>query len=1197
MSAGTKVTVYVPCDVASIRVLLGYEDALTPVERIVLRTVYTGLATLPELSDALGLGRRLTMDVVHDLWRAGYLRLIRSHAGVEVSAEVARHIENGTLDQVKSAENIDTQCEVMIDKLSGYVIPVNESKAPADRKLAVPAETSTVRIGDATIPELLNAIERGLAEEERERDSDLEARRAFGPTRRRRVLSARLAPDQLSSAGRRWLPLDVRVSVDPATDRLTITVIGGVLSEAHRAAASEELTRLADRRPKDEFFLALRAQAAVGPPDAPTLAGALTRLRDDAVRAAGIPPGQRRNWHLHLCDLARQLTGMLDDLVDREVSALVVPGADQPETLISLIDSARAQIVLTAPWVSYDALAAVAPALRSALRRGVQVVLLWGIQYEQELTNKVENLLYDMTLRNENRPGGSGRLLVPQTSVRTHAKVAIADDRRALITSWNMANSARPGPEIGLDLADPGGDSCRTVRDLLKWARTVVPSYEMSLQVLVTPQDFALRRPADDTPLGDLRRPETPALDFPDTPLEPSDGVDEAASAAAMAWSQAWADYADRIADIAASRVQPAAQLVSDATHRDLLWRAIRTARRRLIISSDRLSGQVVDDRLLAGLAEALGRGCSVTVIYGRLGSDEDITAPILPGAPPRSATETALHELRQRFPDGLRVVRNGNHAKVLVWDDEVAIGSFNYLSYEGFYLPGGYHRHRSELSVRLSGRKAADDTARLAGAHDAVTEAPEPGSTEGRLPPDPALLSAQRILNEVAAGTAPAKAVREHLLRDGDPWRTLERLAGHAGRDVLLVAAATCLSERDGDAPAEVRERWSQWLVRHLWTDGRYTEAMLIRATVADEEFRPRLDLAILAGARGGAQAAAALDQALSILDAPEGAVAADGTAAPDSAEVRRRWIAERTAVLCAALEQLLFTGGPDAFVAVQLECPRSGDETTGLSQVWTQLAAAALEYATAVSERPLPLDAIRTDLEARDDRMALSEAWARLDEALSRAENTGLHNSASLRTHMHLFAGSDGIFARLKKDTTDRKPTELRAWLKEVAPQGVGKLIDAAAAVAAPGQEPMFGAYRKRYIKLLQKIVDEVRAVVVRSGGEEEGPDQDADLADLLAAGRPLARVCATLWRELTAAAQAMPEPEGRFARDVLLSFRVLKEWGEHGARPAEKTVPDAHAAGIAPQDGELVAPAARRRGSADRGTADRASGGYRD
>ncbi len=319
---------------------------------------------------------------------------------------------------------------------------------------------------------------------------------------------------------------------------------------------------------------------------------------------------------------------MLEDVVDREVSARVIPGADQPEALVSLIHSARAQIVLTAPWVGYDALFAVAPELRAALRRGVQVVLLWGIEYDQELRDKVENLLYDMTLRNETRAGGSGRLIVPRTSARTHAKVAIADDRRALVTSWNMVNSARPNLEIGLELADPAGDSCRTVVNLLRWARTVVPAYEMSLQVLVTRQDFALRLSADETPLRELREPEIPSLGLPDMPLEPSEGVDEAAGAEAQAWSRAWTDYADRLADIAASRVQPSAQLIIDGTHRDLLWRAMRTAKRRLIISTDRLSGRVADDRLLAGLAEALGRGCPVTVIYGRLGSGEDVAAP-----------------------------------------------------------------------------------------------------------------------------------------------------------------------------------------------------------------------------------------------------------------------------------------------------------------------------------------------------------------------------------------------------------------------------------------------------------------------------------------------------------------------------------------------------------------------------------------
>ena len=176
------------------------------------------------------------------------------------------------------------------------------------------------------------------------------------------------------------------------------------------------------------------------------------------MTAAAIPPGQRRNWHLTLCDEARQLTGMLDDMVDREVSARLVTGSDQPDALISLIDSARAQVVLTAPWVGYDALAAVAPALRNALRRGVQVLLLWGIDFEQPIGSKVENLLYDLTLSSENQAGSPGPLLIPQTSARTHAKVAIADDRRALVTSWNMVNSSRPGLEVGLEVADPGGE-------------------------------------------------------------------------------------------------------------------------------------------------------------------------------------------------------------------------------------------------------------------------------------------------------------------------------------------------------------------------------------------------------------------------------------------------------------------------------------------------------------------------------------------------------------------------------------------------------------------------------------------------------------------------------------------------------------------------------------------------------------------
>ena len=43
------------------------------------------------------------------------------------------------------------------------------------------------------------------------------------------------------------------------------------------------------------------------------------------------------------------------------------------------------------------------------------------------------------------------------------------------------------------------------------------------------------------------------------------------------------------------------------------------------------------------------------------------------------------------------------------MWDDDVVVGSFNYLSYSGYGSSGGRHLMRSELSVRLTGAALAD--------------------------------------------------------------------------------------------------------------------------------------------------------------------------------------------------------------------------------------------------------------------------------------------------------------------------------------------------------------------------------------------------------------------------------------------------------------------------------------------------------
>ena len=87
-------------------------------------------------------------------------------------------------------------------------------------------------------------------------------------------------------------------------------------------------------------------------------------------------------------------------------------------------------------------------------------------------------------------------------------QVAVADDRAALVTSWNFLSKANATAEVGVIVRSPrAGSGSAPVRDLLRWARTAVPGYDMSRQLLVEEQAFS--------PVGGLSEtiqpPPTPA--------------------------------------------------------------------------------------------------------------------------------------------------------------------------------------------------------------------------------------------------------------------------------------------------------------------------------------------------------------------------------------------------------------------------------------------------------------------------------------------------------------------------------------------------------------------------------------------------------------------------------------------------------------------------------------------------------------
>ena len=125
-------------------------------------------------------------------------------------------------------------------------------------------------------------------------------------------------------------------------------------------------------------------------------------------------------------------------------------------------------------------------------------------------------------------------------------------------------------------------------------------------------------------------------------------------------------------------------QLVIDTDHEALLRSALANAQERLIVVSHRL-GQAAQPRLIAATHNTRGAGFRFLVIYGQ----KDIT------------DEPAL-ELEQVVEDagGIMLQCPGMHAKIIVSDSTVCIGSYNFLSTDVYDTSS----RTKELSIIIDG-------------------------------------------------------------------------------------------------------------------------------------------------------------------------------------------------------------------------------------------------------------------------------------------------------------------------------------------------------------------------------------------------------------------------------------------------------------------------------------------------------------
>ena len=1094
----TPLEVYLPCDVLTVKVHVGPQEHLSSLEKLFLEAVHESVNHFHELVGLFGIGHRPTLDLVFDLWRRGYLILDLAQGAVHLDSRVRELLVDGRLDELVGGESTDEIREVMQDKISGHVLPTSGRRNPPPGRMITPAEHLDVGIQDITSADLLNALRRVVDSEERH-------------GRRKKVLSAHLSMSQSSrTREQRWLPIHVECTADEQADSLAIRLVGaGSLSATARTKAVERIGQIVEDLPDTPFVKYLRENAVTGAPSVPDIDDVLDRLDQKTRGLAALDPALHAQRQEQLDAIADELEEWLIERHDAEVAAEIVTGHEEHSEIVAdLVRTAARQIVLVCPWLRYDAVGRFRSIVGDALDRGVQVFLLWGIRPDDELDQKVRNMVVELRQRYP------ALFFVSQRSSRTHAKLVVQDDKKALVTSLNFLSPSSPDTiEVGvLVSARNARISCPPLERLLYWARGAYPEFTPAQSLYLVREDFSRTAVSGASPNLCPQRPVPPMVG-------PQSGSTSEAllATAARLWQCSWTEY-HSTAGALGTPPTTAARVLVDGQHRDVLWRALRTARKRLLIASDQLGPEVVDDGFLRTIEERLNSGVLVVLVYRRLSSHMDVA-----GADPMAR----LVDLQSRFPGRLQWVETPNHAKILLFDDVVVVSSFNFLSFEGYYeerRPAIRRKQRSEVGIMLSGRSTAE---RMVGAvcgifPDAVGEwMSQPVTEMVQVEPAPSS-SSSRMEQELLAALsgaederARADSLKEAMQDVDDPWRLLERLSDARLPDEhLRMTVAVVLSSGRTDQQIDSARRWLHWLAQDAWGRKRFMETAILCSAHPDMRSSevPGEPIAMLAAA----WSVGAPESVLTILS-QRGSLTDN----------------EKLVVAAVALVELLLRGSMEARTTLE-------NHRELLPPTWRKLAQTTLSYWSSTYQA-LPMKSIRVEVDAIRRLGDAAEDWAKLEKALEEGAMVSFKFASGTRTHEYLYR-ENGPLGRLRSLAVERDASGAAAWLASEGVDDLGVFLDDATREATGRSDQCFrNGKRRSYLKSLKTIVDAARKVA-----DPAPPASAGEESRRMALARSVAEMLHQKWYKLEREVAALDLAE-RVVLEVLLDdIRVIADWG---------------------------------------------------
>ncbi len=1009
-------TLFLPCETFEVDVLAGPSEVVSPIERLALSLVAEKIESVRDLDGLIGLGQRPTLDLVFGLWKRGYLSLDPASGKIGATAHVRKAIEEGRLDSLAGGELKSVRVALMQELVAGTVVAATRSSfSPSGYKTAPPLlQAGTYR---RTPPAGFRpALERAINRRNRS-------------SRPLKVFQSSLPLDlgaTESPAGRRaFLRLELACSKDPDSGRLNVRVLFPTwLPFGAQAAIGAGLTRVVERFPNHPAVATLQDQLETTTTAPPRTPRSLTAALEAAASGlADLPAPSRFDRHGELVDLSEAAARLLGTPADHAQTLRPVVGAAALDAAMTAVArSAEHQLVLACPWIRPGGFQPWYRLLKKQLaaKPSLRVFVFWGISPSSRLDGDGPLAEWFADLRS------SGRFHLSPRPSNTHAKLAIADARAAVVSSFNFLGRA-PGDvvEVGVraESTDPRLGSPIAL-DLLQFSIDLCPEHATTLALMTEPEQW------------DLERAEAgPGFDLPSLPPEVvEEETDESAwtrNARWGIWAHEWRGRATEIADAIRTRCRTA-ELVRDGEHGQLLWSELRHAASRVVVTSDQAAGEIVNETFLTRLL-ARSPDRQVALAYSRV--------------------PDALHEaVTTRVGEaGGAVVRCGedgptSHAKLLVADDRVLVTSFNLLSFSGDYEGEGRYTLRSEVGVLV--RDAAFVRELTEGL---VSLLPALGPTLARAPvksspaepgrPVPAGSRARLtagearrlhgLLSELQRDRPEERgdAIREWL-RGGEPWQALPVLRElEFGELPALVALA--LRECEGEAGPEW-DHWMTWWTERAWHD----EGSAIRAAAG---------LARLGRDRwaGALPPAAVAELQWNVDFAPEPPSEAFDEAVVEVMDDLTEGVA--TGLLAAGLHILLRSG------AVEESCEILAPLASAPLGRWFEH---VVQFRKDGWQRSLPRDEVVARVASADAHRRSEKARAEARSAIHDAGQEGLWDFVRGReTRPYLF-GPEGEIARVDGHLANSDVAAARAWLSRH--KFVLQLMDEATAAGLKALRP---------------------------------------------------------------------------------------------------------------------------------------------